>query len=74
MIDPAAADPAAAAADLIDVLEAFAFDSEAGAIRLDGTAFHFAAPLRLADRGYEVGPPYDGDTDVEVWSGRRLVD
>lgn len=71
-LDPSTATAAAVAADLVDALEAVALGNAAPVLRLDGTAFLVDGPLRLADRGYVVGPPYDGDADVEVWAERRV--
>lgn len=71
-LDSAIVEPDARVADLIDVLEAVAFDSGAGAIRFDGTAFLLPGSLELAQRGYTIGPPYDGDTDVDVWADYRF--
>lgn len=73
-IHPAAVAPDCTAADLIDVLEAVAFDNGASVIRLDGTAFLFDEKLHLAQRGYTVEPPYDGDADVEIWAEHSLHD
>jgi hypothetical protein len=71
---PDSAGAAAAGADLVDAVEALALDGGAAAIRFDETAFLVdPAVLRLADRGYFVGPPYDGDADVAVWAERRLA-
>lgn len=72
VVDPGAVAPDVAAVDLIDVLEAVAIDNGADSLRLDGTSFLCAVPLGLAERGYTVGPPYDGDSDVEVWAERGL--
>lgn len=69
---PAIAEADSRVADLIDVLEAVAFDSGAGAIRFDGTAFLLPGSLELAQRGYIMGPPYDGDSDVAVWAECRF--
>ncbi len=73
VIDPATASNSTGE-DLVDVLEAVAFENGAGAIRFDGGAFLFEASLGLADRGYTVGPPYDGDSDADVWAEHRLDD
>lgn len=56
---------------LLDALEAVARTSGSARLRLDSSAFLHSLPH---DRyGYVVGPPYDGDADVEVWAEKDLV-
>ena len=57
---------------LLDALEALARDRGAARLRLDSSAFLFGDELPLARYGYEVGPPYDGDADVDVWAEKEL--
>jgi hypothetical protein len=64
----------AAAADLVDALEAVALEGGGSHLRLDATAFLVGEPLGLTRRGYVSGPPYDGDADVEVWTERHIRD
>jgi hypothetical protein len=63
-----------AAGALIDALEAVASGGGGTHIRFDATAFLVGERLGLTQRGYIVGPPYDGDADVDVWAERRLRD
>jgi hypothetical protein len=57
---------------LLDALEAVARDRGLARLRLDSSAFLFGDALPYARYGYEVGPPYDGDADVEVWVEKDL--
>lgn len=58
------------AAALLDVLEAVARDRGCAWLRLDSSAFLVGVPY--AAYGYETGPPYAGDADVDTWAERRL--
>jgi GNAT superfamily N-acetyltransferase len=58
---------------LLDALEAVARDRGAARLRLDSSAFLPGDELPYARYGYTVGPPYDGDADVEVWAEKDLA-
>jgi hypothetical protein len=60
-------------APLLDALEAVARDRGAARLRLDSSAFLYGEELPHVRYGYVVGPPYEGDADVEVWAERDLV-
>lgn len=59
-------------AALLDALEALARERGFARIRLDQSAFMLMFELPHERFGYTVGPPYDGDTDVEVWAEKEL--
>ncbi len=59
-------------AALLDALEAVARERRAIRLRLDSSAFLLGDDLPHARYGYAVGPPYEGDTDVEVWTEKEL--
>lgn len=59
-------------AALLDALEAVARDRGLPRLRLDSSAFLYGDALPAARYGYEVGPPYEGDPDVEVWAEKAL--
>jgi hypothetical protein len=60
-------------AELLDALEAVSRDRGFHRLRLDSSAFLSDAELPYDRYGYEVGPPYDGDADVEVWAEKDLA-
>ena len=47
-------------------------DAGSTRLRLDSSAFLADAEVPWQGRGYVVGPPYDGDADVETWAERTL--
>ena len=57
---------------LVDTLEALARDQGAARLRMDSSAFLLGDELPHARCGYVIGPPYDGDADVEVWAEKEL--
>jgi hypothetical protein len=57
---------------LLDALEAIARDQRFTRLRLDSSAFLFGGQLPYARYGYAIGPPYEGDADVEVWAEKEL--
>jgi hypothetical protein len=59
-------------AALLDALEALARERGAMRLRLDSSAFLLDDDLPHNRYGYAVGPPYEGDTDVEVWTEKEL--
>jgi len=59
-------------AALLDALEAVARDVGARRLRLRSSAFLLGDDLPHARYGYAIGPPYEGDTDVEVWAEKEL--
>ena len=59
-------------AALLDAREAVARDLGAGRLRLRSSAFLLGDDLPHARYGYAIGPPYEGDTDVEVWAEKAL--
>jgi hypothetical protein len=60
-------------AALLDALEAVARDRGHARLRLDQSAFlPLGDDLPYTPYGYVVGPPYDGDTDVDVWAEKDL--
>lgn len=62
----------AAVAELVDVLEALALEAGSTQIRLDSSAFLADAHVPWQRSGYQTGPPYDGNADVDVWVERTL--
>jgi hypothetical protein len=61
-----------AGAVLLDALEGLARAAGSSRVRLDSSAFLSDACIPWQARGYETGPPYDGNADVEVWTERVL--
>ena len=59
-------------AALLDALEAVARERRAIRLRLRSGAFLLGDDLPHARYGYAIGPPYEGDTDVEVWTEKEL--
>jgi hypothetical protein len=59
-------------AALLDVLEALAREGGFTRLRLDSTALLLSNELPYERFGFVVGPPYDGDADVEVWAEKSL--
>jgi hypothetical protein len=59
-------------AALLDALEALARERGQTRVRLDSSAF-LGDWLPYARYGYEVGPPYEGDADVDVWAEKDLA-
>jgi hypothetical protein len=57
---------------LLDVLEALAREGGFARLRLESSAFLFSHELAYTRCGFETGPPYDGDADVEVWTEKTL--
>jgi hypothetical protein len=60
-------------AALLDALEAVARVRGFTRLRLDSSAFLHGDAVPYERYGYEVGPPYDGDADVEVWAEKELA-
>jgi hypothetical protein len=60
-------------APLLDALETAARERGATRIRLDSSAFLLGDALPWERYGYAVGPPYAGDTDVEVWAEKPIT-
>ena len=65
------AEPSHGAA-LLDALEAAASRAHSTRVRLDSTVFLAGAVVPWEERGYVVGPPYDGDADVSTWAERSI--
>src|SRR5215218_3069633 len=59
---------AGAGETLLLALEALALGAGSTTLRLDSSAFLADAHIPWQRHGYQTGPPYEGDADVEVWA------
>ena len=62
----------AVGAALLDTLEALARERGSARLRLDSSAFLLGDALPHDRYGYAIGPPYDGDPDVDVWAEKDM--